>query len=483
MLKARYFPNCSVLEAEAIGDMSYTWRSILKGVELLKEGIVWRIGTGEHVRIWEDPWIPNGTTRRPRTARGSVLIDKVSDLFDPYTENWDEELVKDLFCEEDVKEILAIPLRSGMDDQPAWHLDPRGVFLVKSAYHLGTSIRDASKNRDASSLTTTPSYSKKWNRFWTLDLPPKVRMFLWRLSHNSLPLRMNVKRKQVELDTRCPICMRLDEDGGHLFLKCKLVKHLWRELHLEDVRLELPKCAGPVAMFDLLWSLTRVRRDLVLILLWEWWNIRNKANHGGKMKPTEGVAYNIRRILDDFQNGSLQTEKHDTMHTIAGWSKPKEGFVKINFDASFHVEQGGGAWGCVMRSDQGDVIAACAGRMDHLTSALQAEATACNRAIEAASEMGINQAIFKSDSLSLVNAINSGERDLSSIGVLIREARSLCYASFDAFEFTFCKRSCNSVAHSLAAFGYRAGVVCSWWKDQAPELVCDLVAGDSAVHG
>lgn len=150
---------------------------------------------------------------------------------------------------------------------------------------------------------------------------------------------MNVKRKQVELDTRCPICMRLDEDGGHLFLKCKLVKHLWRELQLEDVRLELLKCADPVAMFDFLWSLTRVRRDLVLILLWEWWNIRNKANHGGKMKPTEGVAYNIRRILDDFQNGSLQTEKHDTMHTIAGWSKPKEGFVKINFDAAFHVEQ------------------------------------------------------------------------------------------------------------------------------------------------
>lgn len=97
--------------------------------------------------------------------------------------------------------------------------------------------------------------------------------------------------------------------------------------------------------------------------------------------------------------------------------------------------------------------------------------------------MGINQAIFESDSVSLVNAINSGERDLSSIGVLIREARSLCYASFDAFEFTFCKRSCNSVAHSLAAFGYRAGVVCSWWKDQAPEFVCDLVAGDSAVQG
>lgn len=98
--------------------MSYTWRSILKGIELLKQGIVWRIGTGENVRIWDDPWLPRGVTRRPCTNRAGVLLDRVSDLMNPATENWDEELVSDLFCDEDAKEILAIPVRSGMEDQP-----------------------------------------------------------------------------------------------------------------------------------------------------------------------------------------------------------------------------------------------------------------------------------------------------------------------------------------------------------------------------
>jgi hypothetical protein len=43
-LKEKYFPSSSILEAEASLDISYTWKSILKGFKLLKEGIVWRVG-------------------------------------------------------------------------------------------------------------------------------------------------------------------------------------------------------------------------------------------------------------------------------------------------------------------------------------------------------------------------------------------------------------------------------------------------------
>lgn len=49
-------------------------------------------------------------------------------------------------------------------------------------------------------------------------------MFLWRLSHNTLPVRLNIKRRGIDLDTICPMCKCLDEDGGHAFLKCKSAK-------------------------------------------------------------------------------------------------------------------------------------------------------------------------------------------------------------------------------------------------------------------
>lgn len=72
--------------------------------------IIWRVGDGENIRIWDDPWIPAGNSRRPRTPRGATLLTKVAELIDPITGSWDVQLVKELFCEEDVTNILAIPL-------------------------------------------------------------------------------------------------------------------------------------------------------------------------------------------------------------------------------------------------------------------------------------------------------------------------------------------------------------------------------------
>jgi hypothetical protein len=37
-----------------------------------------------------------------------------------------------------------------------------------------------------------------------------------------------------------PMCACLDEDSGHLFLKCKSVKQVWRGLNLEEVESPSP---------------------------------------------------------------------------------------------------------------------------------------------------------------------------------------------------------------------------------------------------
>jgi hypothetical protein len=80
----------------------------LKGVDLLKEGIIWRIGNGESVNIWTDPWIPHGNTRRPTTYRGPTMLTRVADLMDPGSGSWDETLVQDTFSEFDSEAILKL---------------------------------------------------------------------------------------------------------------------------------------------------------------------------------------------------------------------------------------------------------------------------------------------------------------------------------------------------------------------------------------
>jgi hypothetical protein len=100
----------------------------VRGIQALKEGLIWRVGNGEKINIWPDPWIPNKITRHPSTPRGWILVNRVCDLIDPTTGTWDQDLTRNLFWEEDANLILAIPLKQNMDDFLASHYDKMGLF-------------------------------------------------------------------------------------------------------------------------------------------------------------------------------------------------------------------------------------------------------------------------------------------------------------------------------------------------------------------
>ena len=46
VFKARFFPNCSILDAKDSNSGSYAWKSILGARDVIKKGMVWRIGNG-----------------------------------------------------------------------------------------------------------------------------------------------------------------------------------------------------------------------------------------------------------------------------------------------------------------------------------------------------------------------------------------------------------------------------------------------------
>jgi hypothetical protein len=144
LLKALYFPSTSVLEAKPVAGMSYSWRSILKGVELLKEGVVWRIGDGTDVNIWSDQWLNRTDAAKTITPRDRCLLTRVSELIDPVKNKWDVNLVRNNFWGIDVKAILATPLREDFEDYYAWLFEESGVFAVKAAYKLYVRLRDGS---------------------------------------------------------------------------------------------------------------------------------------------------------------------------------------------------------------------------------------------------------------------------------------------------------------------------------------------------
>lgn len=269
ILRAKYHPKGDILHAAPKPGVSCTRRSILRGAALLREGVVWLLGDGTSINLWNDPWIPRESTRQPITVRGQIVVNKVSDLSDPNTGTWDEVLINDIFCEEDVEHIKSIPVCEHMEDSLTWHPDPKGIFTVKSEYKLGIMLRDAKMCRDATSSGNLNLGQGKPYHFTSYGtLPNKLKMFLWRLAHNSLPLRSNVRRSGVDVDTLCPVCRRMDENGAHSF-SCKAAKDCWRRLQMEDIRLKLMECPSVIEVFFVVWKLDHEIQQQVLVLLWQ----------------------------------------------------------------------------------------------------------------------------------------------------------------------------------------------------------------------
>jgi hypothetical protein len=87
------------------------------------------------------------------------------------------------------------------------------------------------------------------------------------------------------------MCGRLDEDGGHLLLKCKEVKKVWRELNLEQVRCRLSEAQSARQMMEMILKMTGKEQLTVVMLLWLWWGERNKWREEGRRRTASDLAY------------------------------------------------------------------------------------------------------------------------------------------------------------------------------------------------
>jgi len=82
LLKVKYFPRGSLVDTAFCSNASSSWHGVMHGLELLKQGIIWRVGNGSQILIWRDPWIPRERSLRVTTRRGRCRMRWVSELLD-----------------------------------------------------------------------------------------------------------------------------------------------------------------------------------------------------------------------------------------------------------------------------------------------------------------------------------------------------------------------------------------------------------------
>lgn len=292
--KAKYFPTSTFLDAEMGHNPSYVWRSLLSAREVILAGSKWQVGNGETIKILSHEWLPH-----PPGLIGDITENMcVKELINQQTKQWDRGKVNSLFDEATRQEILAIPLTQVKEkDKVIWKDNKAHGFSVKSAYQVvlrlaHQQVGESSQNR---------SNEKIWKHIWTLNVPPKVRNFIWRACSNILPTRENLHRRKIAVDPQCEFCKQQPESVYHMLWECPFARNTWAV-----VKGRLQKCPNAVADFFDLLRLLQSRLDcsdleVWAITAWALWNARNKFYFENMQLQPKAIADGALALLTEYQ--------------------------------------------------------------------------------------------------------------------------------------------------------------------------------------
>ncbi|MFQ6637894.1 hypothetical protein Gotur_014132 [Gossypium turneri] len=98
------------------------------------------------------------------------------------------------------------------EDFLIWGGELTGEFTVRSAYKLLQS-----SNEDPSAYALQLIYRKFYKKLWSLNLPAKIAITIWRLSWNFLPTKVNMQHRKLLNITTCPRYEARAETLDHIF--------------------------------------------------------------------------------------------------------------------------------------------------------------------------------------------------------------------------------------------------------------------------
>lgn len=217
----KYFPDFNTLSDSMSTSGSWIWRGICEGLEIVKKHSCWEVADGKNINIWKDVWVPSLAKHVP-SDMSSSLVYKVSQLIDIDTRNWDINMLKALFTNDIIDQIMRIKIRMQGRDKIRWLGTRNGSFTVKSAYNLLLNESQYIHDIQNSGVPLFP-----WKKLWKVQLPPKILHFIWRILHNCVATRDKLHKVVDNIDPLCPLCKCNDETCQHFLLDCPISKRLW----------------------------------------------------------------------------------------------------------------------------------------------------------------------------------------------------------------------------------------------------------------
>jgi ribonuclease HI len=395
-----------------------------------------------------------------------------SELIDQETRTWNETAVRECCLPHDAAVILTIKLpQRATEEFVAWSGVNNGPFSVRSAYRIGLQMKNQGSNTGQSSSEATGD-RKIWDVIWKANVPPKLRVFAWRVASDSLGTRLNLSRRIDTVSPTCAICGCKAEDAHHALVDCTLPRALREELREHwTLPTELSfRENNKDWIFTLLINAPKDQRPKIIFLLWRSWHHRNNIVHGdGKASVSASVSY-----LVNYHSSTVKAGD-DIGSGTSSWILPAAGAVKANVDAGWDSASKMAGIGIIVRNHRGSPLVAEWKPIPDCGSAEEAEVIACLHGLRQLVELQCWPATIETDCLRAVQAISSDQEERSACWTSILEIRELLKI-FQDISIVKIDRVCNGVAHVLAQLG-RSGLS-DCLRDSAPDCVQDLITLD-----
>ncbi|KAL4384556.1 hypothetical protein GQ457_15G009290 [Hibiscus cannabinus] len=423
ILKGKYFPDVDILSASGRSNPSWAWRSISDGIDTIKKGSLWRVGNGKDIQIWFDKWIPNSESTSNLHRPSDCLDFHVFKLINFETREWDMEKIQNWFPKEIGDKIQAIPI-GGPDskDKLIWPFCKNGEYTVKSGYHF---LVDHLPNVD--SPTTSVSSQNDpflWKSIWTMNVPPKIKHFIWRACRNAIASKCNIKHRLKIGNDECPRCGEDSESLEHILFFAHLHKLFGRRQISVIVRNVLVSPGSVNARNAFVF--TGVDSDPSLSWL---------LAHDAFMEFSQINILEPSRLYQE--NG----------HNQQCTPTPPD-CIKINCDASFINFSSSAAGAAVFRDSHGKIVKVVS-KSFRAFSASMAEALAVRMGVSFAFRCGFPNIIVESDNIGLISRLKT--KSFSAWDSALIEADIINLTTgFSSVSFSHVSRLCNRQADWVA---------------------------------
>lgn len=65
-----------------------------------------------------------------------------------------------------------------------------------------------------------------WNKIWNLKIPIKIKHFLWKVTNDTLPTKVNLINTGIFISSSCSYCSNFHEFTDHILFSCQRAREI-----------------------------------------------------------------------------------------------------------------------------------------------------------------------------------------------------------------------------------------------------------------